>query len=293
MTANKVNELEDNRYCSLCGSKNFELVIDGKYGKVVKCTECGLMYRKTMIGRYPVEFLGGLQHFSSQIETKQAMQIKDEATCFPIIKNILGEFAGKRLLEIGSYYGHFLDYARKLGFIVTGLDPDTSLAEIARKRFNLEIIDGFLQDAHIGDESYDVVVMFHVIEHMNDPLKEMKEINRIMKRGGIFIAETPRYDTLWFKILREHERSVIPEHFTFFTKNSFSQMVTKAGFNIIQLDTVGRTLTFDRLLTQVSKMVGSKFIAKKVLRMSEFLHFEKITFYLNMGDMMRIYARKV
>lgn len=293
MNIKNVDELENNRSCSYCKSTSFSVIIDGKYGKVVECDNCGLIYRLTMLGRYPIEFLGGLDHFSKQIETKQTIQLMDQASTFSVLKKFIPNFRDKRLLEIGSYYGHFLNYSRELGFIVTGLDPDVNLATIARKRFNLKIIDKFLDQANIAEDSFDVVAMFHVIEHINDPLAEMQKINKVIKNGGVFVAETPRYDTFWFKLLKEHERSVIPEHFTFFTKKSFSQMVTKAGFEIIQLDTVGRTITLDRLFTQLSKMIGSRFIATIIMKFSEFFHFEKISFYLNTGDMMRIYARKI
>ena len=264
----------------------------GSMEKSYVVTQCSLIYRKTKIGQYPTEFLGGQKHFDSQIETKQAIQIRDFLTCFPIIQKILPSFQGKKLLEIGSYYGHLLDYARKLGFITTGLDPDPKLAEIARRKFGLEIIDKFLRDAAFPDERFDVVVMFHVIEHFNDPLLELKEINRILKKGGMLVIETPRYDTLWFKILREHERSVIPEHFTFFSKFSLKQMLEKAGFEIIRIDTVGRTLTLDRLCTNVSKIIGSKYLAIIIMSLVEKLRLERFSFHMNMGDMMRAYVRK-
>lgn len=283
--------LDDKKACNLCGSIEHTIVIDGRYGKIVKCCQCGLMFRLTSIGPHPVEQSGGAERHARQYETKQKVQLVDYEKCLPIIEGYRGN-SNRDLLEIGSHKGHFLDIARSRGWRVKGIEPAEVHARRAIEDFGLDVAINYLRDTKLPEESYDVVVMFHVIEHFLDPLAELIEINRILRQGGILVAETPRFDTIWFKVLRERERSVIPGHYFYFTRESLTQMIAKAGFSILRLDSVGRTLTLDRLVSNIAKVIDSKNVSHYLVRISDALHFNRLKIHVNLHDMMRIYARK-
>ena len=85
--------------------------------------------------------------------------------------------------------------------------------------------------------------MMHAIEHVSDPYSTWKEIYPILKPGGIFVMETPRYDTLMFKLLGKRERSLSCDgHIYFFTTNIMSDRLTivsrPGGF--LRLSIIGR-----------------------------------------------------
>jgi hypothetical protein len=105
-------------------------------------------------------------------------------------------------------------------------------------------------------------------------------------------VETPRFDTIWFKVLKERERSVQPDHLYYFTKNTFTEMIEKSGFCRLRFDYVGRTLTFDRLLTNVSIVIDKKWFSRFSVRLSDLLTLNRIRFHINLHDMMRGYFIK-
>ncbi len=283
-------QLDENQNCNLCGSPDRDIIIDGQFGKVAKCGQCGLMFRTTSI-RDTAEQSGGRARFAVQYEAKQRNQLADYETCFSVIDKYPLP-PDPHMLEIGSHTGHFLNLARKRGWRVKGVEPNAELSHRAMEQFDLDVAISFLRDAQLPENEFDAVVLFHVIEHFFDPLAELREMHRVMRPGGILVAETPRYDTIFFKLLKERERSVIPNHYFYFTRRSLTDMVTKAGFTVLRLDSVGRTLSLDRLHFNVSKMLGSKSANRLFLRLSDSLHFDRIKIHLNMHDMMRIYARK-
>ena len=85
----------------------------------------------------------------------------------------------------------------------------------AESEWEIETIPTILEQAELEDRSADVVLMMHAIEHVSDPYSTWKEIYPILKPGGIFVMETPRYDTLMFKLLvKEKEVSVATDIFT-------------------------------------------------------------------------------
>lgn len=284
-------ENADSVVCNLCGYSEFAVVIDGRFGQIVKCNQCGLMFRTTTIDFPLVEHAGGVDRLAQQYEAKQAIQLVDYDKSFPIIERIL-ERPTRKLLEIGSHTGHFLDLARKKGWDVKGVEPDRNAARRSIERFGLDVSVSDLRGAEFEDESFDVVMMFHVIEHFSDPASELAEIHRILQKGGVLVAETPRFDTIWFKVLKERERSVIPDHLFYFTRRTLSEMVSRADLSVLYLESVGRTLSLERLITAIAKVIGSRAVNRFLVKISVSFDFDQYCIHVNTHDMMRIYARK-
>jgi SAM-dependent methyltransferase len=249
------------------------------------------MFRVSIKANHPVEHAGGVDRLAQQFELKQHIQLVDYRTCFPIIERRLAS-PGRNFLEIGSSTGHFLDLARLEGWNVTGVEPDENVAAQAIENFDVNVEISDLRNVKFPDDHFDVVVMFHVIEHFLDPLAEINEIYRILRSGGILVAETPRFDTMWFRLLKERERSVIPDHFFYFTRKTLSEMVTTTGFSVFRLDSVGRTLSLDRLISNVAKVIDAKAISSLLINFSNALNFDQVVFHINTRDMMRIYTQK-
>src|SRR5437763_13947520 len=76
-----------------------------------------------------------------------------------------------RLLEVGCGHGLLLDEARRRGWSVTGLDLSMEAAHHARERLGLDVIEQPLEEASLGDERFDAVVIADVLEHLDDPAR--------------------------------------------------------------------------------------------------------------------------
>lgn len=222
---------------------------------------------------------------------KEQLQTRDYANTRTMLNRLYPERG--RLVEVGSSTGSLLETFRNDGWRVLGVEPDRNAARYASKKLNIETVNTTLQHAGIADNSVDVVVLLHVIEHVPDPVGTLKDIYRVLKPGGHLVLETPRYDTLMFRLFGRRERSLSCDgHIFFFTTDSLRKAYTKAGFAPEAFEYVGRSLTLDRLaynLAVMSKIPAAGRIAKSL---SKLLLLHKLTMTINVRDMQRVCVRK-
>jgi SAM-dependent methyltransferase len=175
------------------------------------------------------------------------------------------------------------------------LEPYREAANYSRLKHKLNIIDGVLPIPTTPDGHFDAVIMLHVIEHMPDPAESIREIRRLLKPGGVLAVETPRFNSLMFKILKHRERSIqnCQGHIFFFTEDTLSKLLEKHGFKVFRIDRVGRTLTLDRLAYNVALISKSAALQRLLSGTSKRLRWDRIRVHVNARDMQRIFARAV
>jgi len=285
----------DPAVCTYCGSREYSTVVSGPTVPILACKGCGLMRQgwvSEAVKNDPifVDYAGGIERFERQRAEKEAAQIGD----FLRISDSLAEFLPEkgRLLEIGCAMGTTLNGFRQNGWQVLGVEPETWTAEIARRKFGLEVISAPFQEAGLPKESFDAIILLHVIEHVSDPFKSLCDMADLIRPGGFLVLETPRYDTLTFNILRGRERSVIPQHLHYFTRKIMVAMCSDAGFEARRVEAVGRTVTLDRLSFYFAKFLRSRSAAKWVTGLSDLLRLNKVQVRINLHDMMRLYLQK-
>ena len=107
------------------------------------------------------------------------------------------------------------------------------------------------------------------------------------------MVETPRFDSLMFKVMGRRERSLsnCDGHIYFFTVPSLSELLERNGFAVERVDLVGRTLTADRLLYNVGVMSRSAGMQKILSRAGTAIGLDKLKLHVNVRDMQRIYCR--
>lgn len=282
--------------CNLCGADDYTVMFPKGFAQVhriVRCKKCDLMYANPQEEIDADTMLANGWAFDpdSQYAQKQQVQLPDNLKALSVLNSLFPQ-RGK-LLEIGSYAGYFLDKIRAAGWDVTGLEPADGPAEFARKNFGLKVIEGILPNPELPKDNFDAVVMLHVIEHMPDPGQNLREIRSLMKKGGVLVVETPRFDSLMFKVLGRRERSLsnCNGHIFFFTTKTLSELMTRNGFEVFRIDLVGRTLTLDLLLSNVGVILRSQKAKNMLGKMSRTLGLSNYRTHVNVRDMQRVYCR--
>lgn len=203
------------------------------------CSKCGLIYaspapdENTLNQYYDIiskEKFGGIYgNIDDRFEPLVGMANKR----LERIERILGERG--TLLDIGTGIGLFVGVALDKGWDATGLEFNKRDCEYAKNNFDIELIQKNFYDFS-EEEVYSVVSLFEVIEHLSNPLKDLKQISKLVKPNGVFVLATPIQDSLYGKKAKEQNIfwNVIT-HLSYFKKIVMINYLEEAGFDIIEM----------------------------------------------------------
>lgn len=142
-----------------------------------------------------------------------------------------------KVLEIGSSVGILLSLLKNKGWKVEGIEPSEEARAIAVKS-GIPTYSSTFEKVNLGKEKYDVVILNHVLEHMDDPIKVLKKVQVILRKDGIVLIDVPNFGSLSAGVRKERWRYILPqEHKFHFTKNSLASILNKADMVIIYSET--------------------------------------------------------
>jgi 2-polyprenyl-3-methyl-5-hydroxy-6-metoxy-1,4-benzoquinol methylase len=136
-----------------------------------------------------------------------------------------------RILDIGSAWGFFLAEARERGWKTWGVELSLEASEYARNRFCLDVFTGKLAEARLPKNHFHAVTLWHVLEHIPDPLAELTEIRKIIRNDGLLVISVP---TPWSA--SEYSSDPIPLHLFYFDKATLATLARKAGFRVLRIE---------------------------------------------------------
>lgn len=230
--------------CNLCDSKDFKILYKDELGdnyptldynfsqetmktyQIVKCKQCGLIYvnprPKNIYKEY--EETEDIVYLNSQ---KQRIKTAEED-----LKKILKLKKRGDLLDIGCNIGLFMDVAKNF-FNVEGVELSKWSYNIAKKKKH-KLYNKPLNQIKFN-KKYDVITLYGVIEHFENPYNELKKINDIMKDNGLLVVYTGNVDGILPKILKKKWLWYQGMHFFFFSKKTLKKLIEKCGFEIIKI----------------------------------------------------------
>jgi 2-polyprenyl-3-methyl-5-hydroxy-6-metoxy-1,4-benzoquinol methylase len=147
----------------------------------------------------------------------------------------------KSVLDIGAGTGHFLKQAKKAGWKVTGLEPDSDARSLAKSVNDVDLLDQ--QSLYsLENESFDVITMWHVLEHVYHLKKDVLRITELLKPEGTLVVAVPNMDSYDAKHYKEYWAAFdLPIHLYHFTQKDIISLFDRYSFELVET----RPMIFD------------------------------------------------
>jgi len=124
---------------------------------------------------------------------------------------------------------------KKRGWQVYGVEFSKNAYCHAQERLGPVIFQGDIRDAQYGNNTFDIVTLWHTLEHLTTPLETLREIRRILKPEGLLFIEVPNINFLenyFFRFFGITKHLFFMEHLVHFSPKTLKNIVRKAGFII-------------------------------------------------------------
>jgi 2-polyprenyl-3-methyl-5-hydroxy-6-metoxy-1,4-benzoquinol methylase len=154
------------------------------------------------------------------------------------MENLFEKKRNPKVLDIGCASGALLEELKKRGWDCTGVEISASQAVYARKR-GLTVHSRPLEDCGFPENTFDVILASHLIEHVNDPAALAAGVRRLLIAGGRFFVTTPNIAGFQAKLFGGKWRSAIFDHLYLFSDKTLTSLLEKNGFRIEKKKTWG------------------------------------------------------
>jgi SAM-dependent methyltransferase len=206
-----------------------------------------------------------------------------------------------KLLDVGCSYGIGVKAAGDLGFEALGIEPTKKAAAYATHHLSVNVLHTTLEKAKLAKNSFDVVTLYDVLEHVPDLHGFLKEIYRILKPGGLLVIQSPNINSFAAIILKtKWNWLLVPHHLWHFSYRSLSGVLQKSGFSVLWKTTEDNVFDFaSNLKSSLRLPYLSAGVIFKVIRQVLYLCFygcigigTNIWRHLGKGGTLRFYAIK-
>ena len=183
--------------CNLCGGSDVSVLANtsrsGKPLRTVICNDCGLVWsdplphnpRSFYEDDYRVTYKGTF--------TPKPKHILRAGKVALSRRKLLGNWIAqpKKILDVGTGGGEFAYLLQSLGHDVNGIEPNKGYALYSKQEYGLKVQIGFIQDIQQPNESFDLITIWHVLEHTENPNAVLTKLHSLLKPQGILVVEVP------------------------------------------------------------------------------------------------------
>ncbi len=206
--------------------------ISGETFEIVRCRQCAQVVKLPVpadIGRYyPAGYYGDKKgrRFPAVMEWLQEKLYRWRSG--QVLRRLNKKNA--KVLDVGCGRGLLLRAFQQQGCDVTGTEFSDGACRFAREVLQLPVCVGLLPELKFPENNFDVVVMWHVLEHVSDPRPMVAEVARILRPGGLFLVAVPNFGSPEARLTKSGWFHLdIPRHLSHHTRESLSEILNQAG----------------------------------------------------------------
>jgi 2-polyprenyl-3-methyl-5-hydroxy-6-metoxy-1,4-benzoquinol methylase len=204
---------------------------EGEFLRTVICKQCGLVwsdpfpitpsnyYEKDYRIKYKGVYTPRIKHVFRAANVAISRYKK--------IKNYLN--GKKDVLDIGSGGGEFLYLISRMGFNAQGVEPNEGYGNYSQTEYGLNVKVGFIQNSEFDDNSFDLITMWHVLEHTDNPSNILMKVHSWLRDSGLLVIEVPNVEAT----CQSPKSTFHAAHLFNFNADTLSLLLGRTGFSVV------------------------------------------------------------
>lgn len=260
--------------CPVCHSDSLlqnhisaDWLVSGETYPVMRCKRCGFMFTNS----YPGEELIGKYYKSEEYISHSNSATGLSGKLYKLARTLMLSrknklisgyisYPGSTLLDIGCGTGHFVAFMNRQGWNAAGIERDRDAREYAAKINKIEVT-GDESVQHLTQSHYDVITLWHVLEHFHDPGTAIRQAAGALKPEGIIVVALPNhasYDADHYGA--DWAAWDVPRHLWHFNPDSFSLFAESHDLEIVKKASMPFDSFYVSILSEKAKASGLSLI---------------------------------
>lgn len=239
--------------CPYCGGDLFDVLYTApdfdsgeKSFQLLQCRQCGLVRTQPVLTDqelkqyYSLPYYGsGKAKFSGPAE--KVTRFFNYLRARTILSHLRGDIEPRagtppRILDMGCGRGNLLMSLKRLGCECHGVERNEFPADDLPR--GIEFHTGKLSDIAFDEGSFDAIIIWHVLEHIDDPVSLISEASRILRHDGLLAIAVPNFGSIQAKFFKKDWFHLdLPRHIYHFTPGTLTAVLERSGFAIARMTT--------------------------------------------------------
>ncbi|HHN47427.1 MAG TPA: class I SAM-dependent methyltransferase [Bacteroidales bacterium] len=206
---------------------------------LLKCLNCGLLHTIPRPAKEEVGSYYNSKDYTSHNNTKLSLKniLYRKARYYALsrkLKFIKKYSSHGKILDIGSGTGEFLNFCKKNGWETLGIEPNKAARDFSIRNYGLKILESE-QYLRTEKTSFEVISMWHVLEHLENPVEQFAMNRELLKENGLLVVALPNYESwdarYYGKFWAAYD---VPRHLFHFPEKAVLWLAQKTGFTFLE-----------------------------------------------------------
>ena len=249
-----------------CNHQNYRRISEFDSVFLYECENCKLIFTDRYGKAFDYKVLYA-DYYKNELATRFGFGVEYLIRIFRFFrafKVFTIAYFSKSILDVGSGRGYMLFYLKKYFkyYRTAGTQISKNAFNFSRNKLGLEIYDKDLLELNLNNAQFDVITVWHVLEHVPSPEKYIERISYFLKQKGKLIIEVPNYNS-WTRVLtgKYWLGMDLDYHITFFRPESLSFLLKSCNFKIKNIHTFSLEYsTFLSAQSLISKFTQSNHV---------------------------------
>jgi 2-polyprenyl-3-methyl-5-hydroxy-6-metoxy-1,4-benzoquinol methylase len=249
--------------CPLCSSEKIkknrtvrDFSITGETFEIYSCAECSFLFTQNHPAEAEIGPYYQSEDYISHSDTSRGLINSLYHWVRKIMLNrkyrlIKKEIKGSRLLDIGCGTGYFPHFMKLKGYDVNGVEKEKDARDFAKNNFNISVTspENFLN--HENSEQYDIITLWHVLEHIENWNEYLNVIHEKLDEKGILVIALPNHWSYDAKFYKKYWAGYdVPRHLWHFNPETLQLLMKQHNFKVRKLKKLPFDSFYNALLSE-------------------------------------------